>query len=114
MKLKIFSIFDVKAEAYLPPFFLPTVGMATRAFKDCVNQQGHQFCENPGDYTLFELGEFDDVKGEIQTRAAHKSLGNGLTYKLPKDASPGQLMSDGVARLEERLALRDEQKEAAQ
>lgn len=100
MKLKIFSIFDLKATAYLPPFFLPTTGMATRAFKDCCNQDGHQFAANPGDYTLFELGEFDDVKGTIETRAAHKSLGNGLQYKLP---SPGQLMHDGETK--ERVAL---------
>lgn len=81
MKLKIFCIHDVKAEAFLPPFFLPTVGMATRTFKDCCNNDQHQFGANPTDYTLFELGEFDDNNGTIQTRAVMHSHGNGLMWK---------------------------------
>ena len=81
MKHKIFSIYDEKAQAYLPPFFLPTVGMAKRAFADCCNSDSHQFGKHPADFTLFELGEFDDAHGDIQTRAAFVSLGNGIVYK---------------------------------
>lgn len=83
MNLKIFSIFDGKAQAYIQPFFLPTVGMAVRTFTDCVTDPGHAFGKHPEDYTLFEIGEFDDHSGEIEPHTVHRSLGNGLTHNAP-------------------------------
>ncbi len=74
---RIFSVFDVKAKAYLPPFVMPERGMAMRVFSDCVNSDDHQFGKHPGDYTLFELGGFDDGAGEIAAVPAVKVC-NGL------------------------------------
>lgn len=65
MKFKIFSVFDVKAKAYLPPFFLPEEAMAVRTFKDCANDKAHAFGLHPEDYSLFRLGEFDSLSGEL-------------------------------------------------
>jgi hypothetical protein len=88
MILKIFSIYDEKAGAFLPPFFLPTVGMATRTFKDCCNSLDHAFGLNPADYTLFELGDFSDKTAHIQTLASPKSHGIGLIFvSTPENAS---------------------------
>lgn len=81
MKLKIFSVFDDKASAFIPPFFLPNSAMAIRAFTQCVNDPSHQFGQNPGDYTLFELGEFDDSDGSIDLLMAQKNHGSGLIHK---------------------------------
>lgn len=77
---RIFTIHDSKAEAFLPPFFLPTAGMATRAFADMVMQPEHAFNQHPEDYTLFEIGEWSDIRGTIETYEAKKGLGNGLEY----------------------------------
>jgi len=57
---QLFCVYDEKAEAYLPPFFVPTKGIATRAFSDCVNSNDHQFGKHPADYSLFFLGEWTD------------------------------------------------------
>ncbi len=57
---KVFTIYDSKSEAYLQPFFLLTRGQAVRAIRDCVSDRDHQFGRHPEDYTLFELGTFDD------------------------------------------------------
>ncbi len=65
MKLRVFSVFDVKAKAYLPPFFMPEQGQATRVFSDCVNKPDHQFGAHPSDYSLFEIGDFDDNSGQL-------------------------------------------------
>ncbi len=65
MKHKMFSIFDAKALAYLPPFCLPEAGMAVRTFGDCVNSDDHQFGAHPEDYTLFLIGTFDDRTGIV-------------------------------------------------
>lgn len=75
---RMFSIFDVKAGAYLPPFVLPTDGMALRVFTDCVNSEKHQFGANPGDYTLFQIGSFDDSNAMVVPHAAGVKMANGL------------------------------------
>lgn len=66
MKIQAFSVWDEKAKAFLPPFFLPETGMAVRAFSDCVNDKAHAFGRNPLDYTLFCLGSFDDHSGVLE------------------------------------------------
>lgn len=62
MILQIFSVYDVKAEAFLQPFFVPSKGLAVRAFTDAANDDKHQFSQHREDFTLHHLGEFDDVK----------------------------------------------------
>jgi len=78
---KIFSIFDGKAMAYLPPFCLPEVGMASRTFGDCVNSADHQFGLHPEDYTLFQIGLYDDSTGIISGLEARCVIANGVELK---------------------------------
>ena len=82
MRTILFTIYDEKAEVFLPPFFVPTLGIATRAFSDCINGPEHQFSKHPQDYTLFQLGEFfdDDCHFELHEK---KSLGNGVEFITP-------------------------------
>lgn len=79
----LFTVYDVKAEVFLPPFFVPTLGLAIRAFADCVNSPEHQFGKHPHDYTLFTLGTFTDHDAEFDL-AGKKSLGNGVEF-IDKD-----------------------------
>lgn len=81
---KIFTIYDEKAKAYLPPFHLPESGQAIRSFKDCINSPDHQFGKNPEDYTLFTLGHFNDATASINEHAP-KSLGNGVQFLSPHE-----------------------------
>ena len=68
--LLVFSVFDTKADAFLPPFFMATKGMALRAFMDAVADEKHQFRLHAADYSLFHLGFFDEKKGQFQNLAA--------------------------------------------
>lgn len=77
---KIFSIRDAAADAFLPPFVLPKTDMAKRTFGACVNSEDHQFAAYPEDYTLMEIGTFDDETGFVTQDMPPKSLGNGLNY----------------------------------
>lgn len=79
MKHKMFVIYDSKANAYMQPWFLTQNGMALRAFSDCVNDKDHNFGRHPEDYTLFDIGEFDDANADIKSTAP-KSLGNGIEF----------------------------------
>lgn len=66
MITSIFSIYDSKTLAYLPPFFMQTKPAAIRAITDVANEPGHQFNKHPGDYTLFYLGTFDDLTSQFE------------------------------------------------
>ena len=79
MKHKIFTIHDVKADAYFPPFYLPNKSMAIRQFGDMVNDENSQISKHPADYTLFELGEWDDNNADF-VELTKNSLGNGVEF----------------------------------
>ncbi len=80
MKLHIFAIYDSKAQAYLPPFFLPNTEVAKRVFAGAANDKGHAFGANVADYTLFHLGHFDDDSAKIVTKATPRNLGLAQEY----------------------------------
>nr|QJB19262.1 MAG: nonstructural protein [Microvirus sp.] len=60
---KVYSVMDEKAKAYAQPFFLEHDGMALRAFNDVANDPQSNICKHAADFTLWKLGEFDDVSG---------------------------------------------------
>lgn len=82
--LHIFTIFDVKAHAYLQPFFMPTVAEANRLFSDCINDSSHPFGKHPEDYILFLSGSFDTNKGNFELLQAKNCLGQGVDYLTNK------------------------------
>lgn len=84
----IYSIHDNKANAYLPPFFLHNKNMAIRTFSDAVQDEGHAFNRHPDDYSLWEIGEFDDTTGEIIYHTPHKALGCGVDYIFNAEIIP--------------------------
>ncbi|QXP08360.1 MAG: nonstructural protein [Arizlama microvirus] len=63
MVIKVFSIFDDKAQIFSNPFFMPHTGMATRAFADLVNDGQSNVAKHPSDFKLYQIGEYDDVSG---------------------------------------------------
>lgn len=80
MIYKVFTIYDAKAEAYLPPFYFAATGQALRAFADMANEREHQVGRHPADYTLFELGYFDDGDATFEAHQAKIPLGTAVEY----------------------------------
>ena len=80
MILKMFTIYDQKARAYLPLFFLPMAAQAQRTFADTVNSSDHQFGKHPEDYTLIEIGEFDDSSAAINPHPVPETIGTGIQF----------------------------------
>ena len=74
-----FTVYDSKAETFMPPFFVPSKGLAIRAFEDCVNSADHHFGKHPADYTLFSLGTFDMDVGHFNF-TEKQSVGNGVEF----------------------------------
>lgn len=66
MIMKIFAVRDAKVEAFLQPFFSPTMGAAIRSLSEAVNDPKHEFAKHANDYSLWYLGNFDDSNGVIE------------------------------------------------
>lgn len=60
MLFKVFAIYDSKVKAYATPFFLRETGEALREFGNLANNPKTRIGEHPEDYTLFELGTWDE------------------------------------------------------
>lgn len=69
MVVNCYAVFDVKAGAFLAPFFMPHDGQAIRTFSDAVQNPQTGFSKHPEDYSLHRLSTFDDASGEF---VAHK------------------------------------------
>lgn len=95
MKLKMYCVYDCKVEAYLQPFFMRTRGEALRAWQQTCNDPQTAMCVHPSDYTLFEIGEFDDGKGVCVMYDSKVSLGLALEFKKPDVA----LQNENVTEL---------------
>lgn len=93
MKQKIFTIYDSKAQAYLTPFFLHQEGMAIRIFTDCVNVSNHQFGKHPEDYTLFQIGSWDDEKSKFLTNNP-VALATGIELVDPNKEKQQEMFTD--------------------
>ena len=63
--IKVFTVRDAKADAYLAPFFMKTKGLAIRGFETTVNDQKTEFNKYPEDYDLYQIGEYDEQSGKI-------------------------------------------------
>ena len=78
MVKKICSVYDSKAEAWLPPMFFQAVGQAYRSFEDVVNAPEGEFVKHPEDYTLFLLGEWNEREGVITVLDAPVAVARGV------------------------------------
>lgn len=62
--MKVFTIKDKKANYYYPPQLYRNVDEAVRACKNSVDKNdGSLFCKNSEDFSLFRIGEWDEVTG---------------------------------------------------
>lgn len=91
MKLKMFTVYDSKAEAYMQPFFQMSTGQAVRAFENSCNDERTEFFRHAADFTLFEIGEYDDQIGKTLCYEAAINLGTALQIKTQtKKTEPQQ------------------------
>lgn len=84
MKQVVCSVYDSKAEAFMQPFFCVSRGVAVRMFMDAASDEGHEFAKHAADYTLFELGEFDQVTGRFEQHDVFVNLGLALQMQQPE------------------------------
>ena len=87
MKMKIYSVYDSKVEAYLPPLFFKSKGEFLRAFAEAVNDPKSNIGKYPADYTAFEVGSWDDSNASFDLYKTPTSLGVGVEFVRPVEAN---------------------------
>ena len=80
-RLKVFSVYDSKIKAYMQPFFMQHAGQALRSWENLVNDGQSTVSQHPGDFTLMEIGTFDDEKGVLESYQAAISTQTALAAK---------------------------------
>jgi len=80
MKLMAFSIMDVKAKAYLRPFFMTNEAQAQRDFGDAVLNPESMLNKHPEDYILYNIGFFDDNAGKFEAFDTPSHVCNAVDF----------------------------------
>ena len=78
MKFSVCAIYDEKGGFYARPFFSVNKQVAQRNFLITINDFDSDMSKAPEDYTLFQLGKYDDQTGTFENEK--ESLGNGVEY----------------------------------
>lgn len=79
----IFSVYDSKASAYLDFFKATNIPVAVRMFEQAVQDPNTNFNKYPGDFTLFHIGFWECVKGEMKALDVKVNLGTALEHQAP-------------------------------
>lgn len=77
----ICSVYDSKSKSYATPFFVKHKAEALRSWQDVVNKEDHPISKWPEDFTLFEIGTYDEIKGLVVPHDAKIPLGTALEYR---------------------------------
>lgn len=75
MILECMAVYDNKARAYLPPFYVSHVDVGVRHIADALKDASHPFARNPEDYSLYHLGAFADDTGAHSFHQEPRHLG---------------------------------------
>jgi len=84
--MKMFTVFDSKADVYSQPFYALIDHAAVRTFADAVNASESPYNKHPEDYCLFSIADFDDRTG-IVTTYPPQHLGHAVNL-LTEDPVP--------------------------
>lgn len=81
MNMYVMAVYDSKAGVHSVPYYSITLGIAIRAFREAANTLDHPVCKYPEDYSLFELGMWNDETAVFTPLREPKNLGLAATYK---------------------------------
>ena len=83
---KVYSIYDSKAKAYRVPFIAVNDGMAIRMVQNVCYDTSSDLWRFGADFTLFEIGFWDEFSGRIEMHEAFLNLGTALDIQQRKES----------------------------
>ena len=91
--LRLYSIYDSKAEQFSPPQVYHNDMLALRAFEGIVNDDKMLIKKYPEDFTLYYLGDIGDSDGRYYVADSDESrlpilVGRAIEYVQEVDKNP--------------------------
>lgn len=91
--LRLYSIYDEKAEQFSPPQVYHNDMLALRAFEGLVNDDQMLINSYPEDFSIYYLGNIGDTNGRYYTESSDESrvpilLGRAVDYVQDIDNDP--------------------------
>jgi len=80
-KLLVYAVYDSKVQRYAQPFQMRTKGEALRGWQEVANDPSTSISKHPEDFSLMELGEYDESVGQFINHPAPINLGLASQYK---------------------------------
>lgn len=96
MLLSVFAIFDTTVKAWMRPLYARNAQEMLRQFSEAVEDPQSQLSRHPADFTLFQLGTFDDNEGTFEIFPAPVRLAMAQDF-VKKPALPS-LVSDNISK----------------
>lgn len=59
----VVAVRDSAMDAFMPPFNVPHIGLASRSFNDEINNRESPMYKHPEDYELYQLATWNDATG---------------------------------------------------
>ncbi len=95
MKAQCYAIFDTCSGIYEKPFFSTTDDLVKREFQDIATSADHPISKHPEHYSLWRLGNFDNLTGHLNNEAneclwqAVEAISQSQTVANLGDYAPG-------------------------
>lgn len=95
LKLRLYSIYDSKAEQFSPPQVYHNDMLALRAFQGIVNDDKMLIKKYPEDFSLHYVGNIGDSDGRYYIEDSNEALipkivGRAVDYLEELDSSPNK------------------------
>lgn len=75
--------YDKKGEAFTNPVATPKKALAVRDFAEVCKDEKHPFHKYPEDYSMWTVGEFNEITGEITPKK--EKIAEAINFVIKKD-----------------------------
>jgi len=86
MLMSVFAIYDSGISTWLPPLYARNKGEIMRWFSEAVNDSTSKLAKHPSDFTIFEIGTWDDGNCKFDLLKTPVSLGIAIEFVKPKSS----------------------------
>lgn len=84
MKLSVYTLKDHKILLFTSPRYFHTDGEAIRSFSEGCKDEKSNLFKHPEDFTMYRIGIFDDVSGEIVSEKTPVRIADATQFKKPQ------------------------------
>lgn len=85
--LNLYGVQDIKAGRFFPPFTSENDQTARRSFSQMSKMESSIFAQNPEDFRLFRLGDFDPNDGQIDPFLAPDHICDASEFFKPESTN---------------------------